>query len=855
MMARPGVDPGKDIGKWHGPGLTPEGTEVRGLKRVAVAMLMALMAAMLLPLGAGEAPALQEAYAFYGSGWGHGVGMCQYGAKGMAAAGYTCDQILTHYYQGTEVRSWSCPGSLRVGLLENQSSIQLAPEAGAFTFYTRGGAIPGGTMTPGGIWTVGADARGRFCIFRPDGIHLNGAAYGGPGDPLYISSPDGAGGVLRLPQNGGRKVSHLSGSAPLELNVYGASSFAMRAILISDFETYLRGIAEVSGSWPQEAVKAQAVAARSYAVRSMGKHASSNYDICDETHCQYYQGYEKEKDAGWVQAVQATAGRVLTYGGQVAHCFYSASCGGHTDNNEDVWAGAPVPYLRGVHCPWCEDPGNNPFASWTVAYDRAEMERRLNSRSSTYVGTLYSMNLSDRTAGGRVRYASFTGSAGTVRVSGENLRGYFGLRSSRVSAYADRFDEYILLANPGGEAVSAQVKMRTAAGEEKQVDVELPAMTRRTVHADEYFSNHEISAEVTASGGIVAERAMYFDYLGEFDGGSCEHGAPEAAAEWHLAEGYTAQAFDTWILIYNPGGEEAHAAVDLMREDGHSGRVEMSVPARSRATLYVDGVPDFSACSFCSRVSSDRPVVVERAMYFDSEGRKGGHAALGSPALSRSWLFGEGYTAEAFDTWLLVGNPHDEAARVTFNLYVPGGSGGKTLQVEVAPHSRYTLHVDEHLPAAEVAALVESDRPVMAERAMYFDYHGKPGGSCSAGAPEAGDRWYLAEGYTAGGFDTWVLVGNPYGEAARVKFSFLTQAGLAREVYCSVPARSRFTLCVDDYFPAEEVSVIVEETGGKGIVVERAMYFDYYGRRGGHAALGVTGTSPTWHFAEGYTGG
>ena len=143
--------------------------------------------------------------------------------------------------------------------------------------------------------------------------------------------------------------------------------------------------------------------------------------------------------------------------------------------------------------------------------------------------------------------------------------------------------------------------MRTAMGEEKQADVELPAMSRRTVHADDYFRDAEISAEVTSSGGIVAERAMYFDYLGEYSGGSCEHGAAAAATEWNLAEGYTAQAFDTWILLYNPGGEEAHAAVDLLREDGHTGRVEMSVPARSRATLYVDGVPDFSACSFASR--------------------------------------------------------------------------------------------------------------------------------------------------------------------------------------------------------------------------------------------------------------
>ncbi len=824
------------------------------MKRIASFALAVLMAVLIVPCGAGEALALQETYVFNGSGWGHGVGMCQYGTRGMAAAGYGYSQILTYYYQGTQVSGWSCPSSIRVGLLEGQAAIQLVAESGSFSFYTRSSSIAGGVMVPGETWTVAADEQGRFYLLRPDGTRLNDASYGGLNDYLYVSgSSDGD--VLRLPQNGNRKVSHLSGYAPLELNTCGASHpYQLRAILISDFETYMRGIAEVSGSWPQEAVKAQAVAARSYAVRAMGKHASSNYDICDETHCQYYQGYEKEQDAGWVQAVQATSGQVLTYGGQVAQCFYSASCGGHTDNNEDVWFGTPVPYLRGAPCPWCEDPGNNPFAHWTVTYTREEMEERLNCRSSTYVGTLYSMDLSDRTPSGRVRYASFTGSAGTVRISGERLRGYFNLRSSMVNLVEDRFDEYILLANPGTDSVSAQVKMNTATGEEKLVDVELPAMSRRTVHADDYFYDHEISAEVASDGDIVAERAMYFDYRGELDGGSCEHGATSAATEWNLAEGYTAQAFDTWILLYNPGGETAHVAVELLREDGHTVGVEMDVGAWSRSTLYADGVEGFTACSFAARVSSSQPVVVERAMYFESEGRKGGHVALGQAGLSRTWLFAEGYTAQAFDTWLLVGNPGDEAAKVVFNLYVPGGDGGQAVEVEVAPHSRYTLHVDEYLPDAEVAALVESDRPVVAERAMYFDYQGKQGGSCSAGTPGPGSKWYLAEGYTAESFDTWVLVGNPADESARVKFSFLTRDGFAKETFFDLAPHSRFTLHVDEHFPAEEVSVVVEETGGKGIVVERAMYFDYYGRRGGHAALGLPQASTTWLFAEGYTG-
>jgi SpoIID/LytB domain protein len=822
------------------------------LRKLLIVILAALVAALLAPLGAGEALALQETYIFNGSGWGHGVGMCQYGARGMAAAGYDCGQILTYYYQGTQVSGWSCPASIRVGLTEGQSVIYLAAESGSFAFYTSDGDIPGGVMSPGGTWTVAADAQGRFFIVRPDGTCVNDTSYGGIQKPLYLRGA-GDGDVLRLPQNGNHGVSHLSGYTPLELNIYGGSHpYSMRAILISWFETYMNGIAEIPGSWPQEAVKAQVVAARSYAVRSMGKHSSSNYDVCDDVHCQYYLGYDQEKVTGWTQAVAATSGQVLTYAGQVAQCFYSSSCGGHTDNNEDVWFGSPIPYLRGVPDPWCTGDAN-PHAHWTVTYTREEMEARLNARSSTYVGTLYGMDLSDRTPSGRVRYATFTGSAGTVRITGEQLRGYFNLRSSMVNTAEDHFDEYILLANPSAEQASAQVRLNTATGKEKQVDVVLPAMSRRTVHVDEYFYNEEVSAEVSSDNGIAAERAMYFDYHGEDDGGSCEHGAASAATTWYLAEGYTVGAFDTWILAYNPGDEPAHLTFELLREDGYSQAVGVDVAPRARSTLSVDAVDGFSSCSFAAKVTSDRDVVVERAMYFESWGRRGGHDSLASTALSNTWLFAEGYTAGPFDTWVLVGNPGDQPANLRFNLYVPGG-GGKTVEAQVAPHSRYTLHVDEYLDSSEVAVYVESDQAVVAERAMYFDYQGKQGGSCTLGAPAAQSTWYLAEGYTGGDFDEYVLVGNAGSEAAQVKFTFLTQGGKAWEQISDMAPGSRLTLHVDELLPSDEVSVIVEETGGKGIVVERAMYFDYSGRRGGHAAMGVPQTSQKWYFAEGYTG-
>jgi len=812
---------------------------------------LCLLVTLLFPLGPGQALALRQSYVFDGSGWGHGVGMCQYGARGMAAAGHNYQNILTYYYRGTQVSGWSCPPTIRVGLLEGMASVQLAAESGSFVLYTSDGDIPGGVVTPGGTWTVKPSSSGGFWIYRPDGTLLNGASYGSASKPLYArgSADDN---VLRLPQNGNRGVRHLTGGTPLELNAYG-SPLSLRAILVSGFETYLKGLDEVPGSWPGEAVKAQAVAARSYAVRAMGKHASSNFDICDEVHCQYYRGYDKEKDSGWVQAVDATSRQVLAYGGQVAQCFYSSSCGGHTDNNEDVWGGTPVPYLRGVPDPYCVDSAN-PHARWTVTLSREDIESRLNASPGTYIGTLYSIDLSDRTPSGRVRRATFNGSAARVTISGEQLRGLLGLRSAMVALRAENFDEYIVLANPAAEATSATVRMVSGRGYASEVEVGMPPFTRRTVHVNDFIEGEDVSVRVRAGRPIVAERAMYFNYRGTCDGGSCSPGVPALSSSWYLAEGYTAQSFDAWIVLYNPETQGATAYVDLLRQDGYNRTVQLALPPSTRLSLGVDALAEFSSCEFSARVRSTGPIAVERAMYFDSGGRKGGHTAEGAAGLSNNWYFAEGYTGEGFDTWITVGNPDDRAAAVEFRLCRPGGKENKTVKAVVAPRSRYTLHVDAHLPASEVAVFVGSDVPVVAERSMYFNYRGKAGGSCAMGSRAAASRWYLAEGYTGGDFDEYVVVGNPGGEKATVRISLMTPGGLQREIYQEIPAGARYTLLVDALLPSDDVSVLVEEVGGRAVAAERAMYFNYYGRRGGHASQGIMQPSSDWYFAEGYTG-
>lgn len=120
------------------------------------------------------------------------------------------------------------------------------------------------------------------------------------------------------------------------------------AVNLVDLEEYLRSVvpAEIGGKAPTAALEAQAVAARSYALRNHQRHAPNGFDLCDEVHCQVYRGLRTESVPSG-QAVQRTAGWVLTHGAYLANTVYHANCGGHLASSQDVWKGAPVPYLTG----------------------------------------------------------------------------------------------------------------------------------------------------------------------------------------------------------------------------------------------------------------------------------------------------------------------------------------------------------------------------------------------------------------------------------------------------------------------------------------------------------------------------
>ncbi|MBM3956973.1 MAG: hypothetical protein FJ313_02835 [Gemmatimonadetes bacterium] len=413
--------------------------------------------------------------------------------------------------------------------------------------------------------------------------------------------------------------------------------------------------------------------------------------------------------------------------------------------------------------------------------------------------------------------------------------------------------------NPGGAKAEVEIELMNEKGETLTVPWVVEPGARSTAWINRYMPGCSVSARVSSPVPIICERALYFNFQGTRKGGHNSAGAPAPAPEWYLAEGFTAPNFDEYVLVQNPGNRPVRVEMTFMREG--SGPVEQGfdVAPRSRFTLNLKSVPGLESAQVSTMVRAEGgDVICERAMYFDYGGNVGGHNSVGVTEPSKRWYLAEGYTAEGYDTYVLVQNPGETAAVVDLFFLRSDGHEVKR-SFELPPASRKTVRVDDvpGFEAAEVSTEVRADRPVIAERAMYFDAQGRDGGHNSAGVPRPSQKWYLAEGYTGGSFDTYVLVMNPSDAPAVARTSFMRSDGHTSTRTDRLLPRSRLTIHVDAEpgFEQAEVSTLVEGVDGAGLIAERAVYFNYNEAwPGGHNSAGVTGPSKTWYFAEGYTG-
>jgi stage II sporulation protein D len=357
------------------------------------------MTAVLLALAV-AAPAVnaEVRHVIRGAGFGHGIGMSQYGAYGFALAGSGYTQILSHYYEGTSL-STAPSRPVRVLLQPEDPYIRV-----------RGASSIGGRGLKVDKLYVARESRGAILVTTSSGRRVtrvaNGAQFRGP-DALRLMGP-----ALNSISDGLYR-------GAIEIRTEGAGVTAINEL---DIDTYVRGVVagEMPSSWPLEALKAQAVTARTYALAT--RKTTGLFDQYPDTRSQVYRGVAGES-ARSDAAVAQTAGRVLTYAGVPAVTYYFSTSGGHTENVEFSFVGSLAkPWLVGVPDPY---DSQSPYHRWQVPTTAARLDRALGAP-----GRFKRVKVLDRGVSPRVVQARVIGSNGSTVLTGPQIRARLGLRDT-----------------------------------------------------------------------------------------------------------------------------------------------------------------------------------------------------------------------------------------------------------------------------------------------------------------------------------------------------------------------------------------------------------------------------------------
>jgi SpoIID/LytB domain protein len=365
-------------------------------------VLAALIALVATTASAQTAPTSGEAlFVVSGRGWGHGVGMSQYGAYGQALEGKTHHEILAHYYTGTTLGKAPL-SAVKVLIAEGRPAVSISSPA---PFTIRG---PNGKAhkLPKRAVTIRSNLRFK----SGDGL-VNG------GSPLIVRPAP-------------RRLLSLDGT-PFRgtLELHAVNGF-VRVINVVQLDAYVQGVVanEMPFGWPEEALEAQAIAARTYALASIVK--GKPYHLYSDVRSQVYRGVAGEKPSTNA-AVKATAGKVVLYGGKIATTYYFSTSGGKTASAADVF-GTPVPYLVSRPDPWDKASPHHKWGPILIGARTLQSKLGVDSRVVDAVGT--------PTPSGRLKTLTLQTLNGPSNVPAALLRTSLGLRSTWVTIGALRVD-------------------------------------------------------------------------------------------------------------------------------------------------------------------------------------------------------------------------------------------------------------------------------------------------------------------------------------------------------------------------------------------------------------------------------
>jgi stage II sporulation protein D len=333
------------------------------------------------------ASAAKSRFTIKGAGFGHGVGMSQYGAMGYAAHGASASEILAHYYSGTALGTTDPGRTVRVQLVEKTKSVHIT------------GARQAGTrdLDPSVTYTI------KLHGLTDVDLLASGKRLATFTAPLQIA---GDGGIVSL---GGKPY---RGVLELKAGLFDA----LQVVNSVSLEDYLQGVvpAESPASWPAAALQAQAIAARTYAITTS---RGGDFEQYADTRSQVYGGVSVETPAT-NQAVASTRGQVVTYGGQPVTTYFFSTSGGRTENVENTTlATEPKPWLKSVDDPY---DGVSPRHRWTPA--TTTLKKAGKKLRGLYKGAFRGIKVLKRGASPRIMSAQVIGTKGSTTTDGATLR-------------------------------------------------------------------------------------------------------------------------------------------------------------------------------------------------------------------------------------------------------------------------------------------------------------------------------------------------------------------------------------------------------------------------------------------------
>jgi stage II sporulation protein D len=352
-------------------------------------------------------PATAEAakrFTVRGAGFGHGVGMSQYGAMGYATHGWDYQRILAHYYSGTAIGVLTEPRDVRVLLQSTSGSAA----------FTGASSAAGRRLSPGSTYYVRRRAAGQVQLLSSRGRSMATVP-----EPLRATGP----GLLTLKGRAGN--GRTDGTYRGALEFRGGTFGGVNAINALPVDEYVKGVIplESPASWPLEALKAQAVAARTYALTT--SKAGAGFEHYPDTRSQVYGGAGAEQPSTNLAADQ-TAGQLVTYQGTPVPTYFFSTSGGRTEDVENTTLGTePKPWLRSVEDEYDSVSPKHRWGPIRMSYSSAGAKLRGLVR-----GRFKGIKVVRRGSSPRVVEADIIGSRGRTRVNGATLRARFGLNDT-----------------------------------------------------------------------------------------------------------------------------------------------------------------------------------------------------------------------------------------------------------------------------------------------------------------------------------------------------------------------------------------------------------------------------------------